>query len=75
MEGAEISGRIRNIWSKQKYPEKNAGNMNIWKKYEYLEITGIPKEVGIHGVTRNTGKHKEYTEGTEIQGRSRNTWR
>jgi hypothetical protein len=49
--------------------------MNIWKKYEYLEIAGIPKEVGIHGVTRNTGKHKEYTEGTEIQGRSRNTWR
>jgi hypothetical protein len=34
MEGTEIPGRIRNIWSKQKYRE----------------------EVGIYGVTRNTGK-------------------
>jgi hypothetical protein len=35
MEGAEISGRIRNIWSKQKYPEKigiHIGNRNTGKK-------------------------------------------
>jgi hypothetical protein len=28
-----------------------------------------------YGGSRNTGKHKKYTEGTEIQGRSRNTLR
>jgi hypothetical protein len=41
-----------------------------------MEIAGISvrKEVGIHGVTRNTRKHKEYIVETIILGRSRTTW-
>jgi hypothetical protein len=40
--------------------------MNIWKKYEYLEIAGIPER------SRNTWREQKYWEEVGIHGGSRN---